>query len=81
MRSKLTIFGTALAQVLFVTLSTVFIANSLFVHALFSSFMISLIWTFNVKRIAFSTITERFIYALGATTGTAIGYSIGNIFL
>jgi hypothetical protein len=79
MKSSLSLFLTAAAQVLFVTLSTYMIANDRVVPMVLSGFMISLIWTFNVKRIAFSDLKDRLIYASGATFGTLIGYYIGKI--
>jgi len=70
---------TALVQVLFVTLSTYLIAHDKIVPALFSGFMINIIWTFNVRRIAFSDWTDRALYATGASVGTGVGFLAGKL--
>jgi len=42
-------------------------------------FLISFLWTFNVKKVAFGNTYNRTFYALGAATGSAIGVLIGSI--
>jgi putative flippase GtrA len=81
MKSKVILFCTALAQVLFVTLSTYLIAKEKMVPAILSAFMINIIWTFNVKRIAFSDWRDRICYAVGACSGTAIGFWLGKLLI
>ena len=79
MRQSIPLFITGFLQVLFVTMSTYFIANNMIFGATLSGFMISIIWTFNVKRIAFSRMIERVVYAVGASLGTAAGYILGKL--
>ena len=45
---------------------------------LITGFLISIIWTFNVKKIAFSALGDRVAYAAGAATGTLIGFELSH---
>jgi len=71
MNYKLFFRGTI--QVFFVVINTYFIAHDFYIGNILSSFMISFIWSFNVKSIAFGNNLDKVTYALGATTGTIIG--------
>ncbi len=75
-RSEL--FLTALFQVCFVAMQPLFIIHHKIIPMLVTGFLISLIWTFNVKKVAFGDIKDRLAYAVGATAGTGIGYLISN---
>ena len=75
-RSEL--FLTALFQVCFVAMQPLFIIHHKILPMLITGFLISLIWTFNVKKVAFGNLKDRFAYAMGATVGTGIGYLISN---
>lgn len=61
------------------------IANDMPIQVTVVGFLIAFIWTFNVKKISASTITERLIYSLGAGIGTTSGMlfakEINKIFL
>ena len=72
----LIIFLTAFGQVCLVAMNTIFISHGLIVPMLITGFGISLVWTFNVKRVAFGNIKDRFVYAFGAMAGTGIGYLV-----
>lgn len=72
------LFLTAILQVLFVSMNVVFISKGMVLPMLLSGFMISFIWTLNVKRVAFGGWTDRFIYATGAMIGTGLGYYLSN---
>lgn len=78
-KSRIILFLTALLQVTFVAMNTVFISNQKVAPMLATGFMISLIWTLNVKKVAFGDWTDRFIYATGAMCGTGLGYLIANL--
>jgi hypothetical protein len=43
-----------------------------------TGFLISYTWTYNTRKIVVSTQTERLSYALGACTGTGLGYTIAK---
>lgn len=76
---KLALFLTGFAQVALVAINTWQIANNKIVGALIVGFLISLVWTFNVRRVAFATNMDRIIYCLGASAGTATGLLITHI--
>jgi hypothetical protein len=76
MKNNLILFVTALSQVSLVAANVIFISRGNVPCMLVTGFLISLIWTLNVKRIAFSTISERIIYATGAMVGTGLGYYV-----
>lgn len=68
--------GTGALQVMFVAANTVFVSRHDLLAAFATSFMISLIWTFNVKRVAFGDNYDRIAYASGAAFGCAVGMSV-----
>lgn len=49
------------------------ISNGVFVGVFIVSFLISLLWAFNVSKIALSTMQQKMIYALGAGCGAVLG--------
>lgn len=78
MKNKISLFLTALLQVTFVAMNVTFISEKKILPMLITGFLISLIWTFNVKKVAFGTNWDRVIYAVGAMCGTGIGYLISH---
>ena len=70
---KASLFITGFIQVYFVSINTYFLAKEMYIGVLFAAFMISLIWSFNVKKVAFGTLSDRIIYSLGATCGSLFG--------
>lgn len=84
-KPKLSLFCTGMLQVFFVAMNTTFITHSLTLAVFLTGFTISLIWSFNVKRVAFGTFCDRILYALGAALGSVLGmiggqYIAGMIF-
>lgn len=77
-RGAAPLFSTACLQVTFVAMNVVFITAHLIIPMLLTGFMISLIWTLNIKKVAFGGWGDRFVYAFGAMTGTGIGYLLSN---
>ena len=71
--ARFSLFSTGFIQVYFVAVNTYFIANEMYLGVLIAAFMISLIWSFNVKKVAFGSTTDRVAYALGATCGSLVG--------
>jgi hypothetical protein len=67
------LFLTGFIQVYFVAVNTYFIANEMYLGVLIAAFMISWIWSFNVKKVAFGLNIDRLIYAIGATVGSLLG--------
>lgn len=66
-------FLTSFFQVGLVAINTLLIARGLFLGVFIVSFMISLLWAFNVSKIAISTINQKLTYALGAGCGSIVG--------
>ncbi len=73
-KDRVLLFITGMVQVFFVALNTYQISHKKYIPAIFTAFVISFIWTFNVKKIAFGTMIDRILYASGAATGTGIGF-------
>jgi hypothetical protein len=67
------LFLTAYIQVLLVAVNTWQISHQKYVGAVIVGFLISLVWSFNVKRVAFATWNERIVYSVGAGLGTISG--------
>jgi len=82
-KDRFTLFATGFTQVYFVAINTYFLAKEIYVGVLLASFAISLIWSFNVKKVAFGSMADRLTYAtgaaLGAVTGLATSATITNI--
>lgn len=79
MRIKL--FLTALLQVFFVSANTYFISKSFYFGIAIAGYMISFLWTLNVKKIAISNNLDRFVYSLGAMLGGLLGVFISKTLL
>lgn len=76
---KFKIFLSSVIQVNMVAMNVVFITNRMVIPMLITGFLISLIWTFNIKKIVAGNMSESIIYALGAMVGTGIGYYAAHI--
>lgn len=72
-KSSLQLFGTGLLQVFFVAINTVFLSKSLYLGVGIAAFMISMVWSYNVKKVVFGTVTDRVAYAAGASAGSLLG--------
>lgn len=79
MKTWMKLFMTGVVQVYFVAINTVFLSKELYVGVFFAAFMISMVWSYNIKKIVFGTITDRVLYALGATTGSLLGLFTSDI--
>jgi hypothetical protein len=74
------LFATGFVQVYFVSVNTYFLAKEMYLGVLFAAFMISFIWSFNVKKVAFGSTKDRIVYAIGATLGSLAGLWSASIF-
>lgn len=72
-RDRVNLAATAFVQVIFVAANTVFISAHQLLPNFITGFLISLVWTFNVKRVAFGDLTDRWFYATGAAFGSVSG--------
>jgi hypothetical protein len=79
MKTWLKLFFTGFVQVYFVAINTVFLSKELYIGVFFAAFMISMVWSHNIKKIAFGTLTDRVLYSLGATLGSAAGLATSKI--
>ena len=80
--SKLTIpFITAFAQVSLVAVNTFQISHEMYGGTFVVSFLISLIWTINVKRVSVGSWPERLAYSSGAAVGGLAGLLIAKFIL
>ena len=68
-------------QVYFVAINTVFLAKWFTVGVAFVGFMISFVWSFNVKRIAFGGMRDKLIYSTGAAVGSVLGLLTTKLFI
>lgn len=67
------LFLTGFIQVFFVAINTYFLAHVLYLGVIVASFMISMVWSYNVRRVVFGTLQDRIVYSLGATFGSVTG--------
>lgn len=70
------IFLTSFIQIGFVAINTLLIARGLFLGVFVVSFMISLLWCYNVGKISVSTLNQKLTYAFGAGCGAVTGLLI-----
>ena len=78
--STLRLFLTGFIQVFFVAVNTVFLSNSNYWGVSIFSFLISFVWTFNVKKIAFGNFLDKIVYSIGAMTGSLLGLLFNKLF-
>lgn len=69
-------FLASFFQIALVAINTYFITKMNFVAIFIVSFFISLLWAFNVSRVAISTINQKITYAFGAGCGAITGLLI-----
>lgn len=78
---KTKLFLTGFLAVFFVAISTYMISREQYLGAFISGFMISYLWTINVRKVVAANLLERFIYAFGAASGSISGIFISKLFL
>jgi hypothetical protein len=74
------IFLQSFFQVGLVAVSTIFITKGYFLGIFITSFLISLLWAFNVSRVAISTLNQKLTYSLGAGLGSITAILILKLF-
>ena len=75
------LFLTGFLQVFFVACNTYFISKSFYIGVFTCGLIISLIWSWNVKKIVFGTFNDRIVYAFGAAFGSLLGLIISKLIL
>lgn len=73
-------FFTGFLQVFFVVLNTWLITQKNYYGVFTVGFMISFIWSYNVRKVVFGDMKTRILYSLGAATGGTTGLLIGQLF-
>lgn len=81
MKEQIKLFITGFIQVFLTAMNIVFITGKEVFPLIITGFLISFVWTINVRKIAFGTHTDRIIYAFGAAIGTYIGYLSANYYI
>jgi hypothetical protein len=66
-------FFQSFFQIGLVSVSTLLISRQLYVGVFICSILISLLWAFNVSKIALSDLKQKLIYSLGAGFGAVTG--------
>ena len=75
---KVTLFTTGFTQVFLVVLNTYFITREFLFGIIVCGFLISFIWSHNVKKVAFGSEWDRIVYASGAMTGSVAAFYFGK---
>lgn len=70
------IFLQSFFQVGLVAINTMLISKGYYIGVFIVSFLISLLWAFNVNKVAISTLNQKLTYALGAGVGAITGLLI-----
>ncbi len=73
-RSYLSLSITGYLQVFCVSFSTVSLSKGFVPGIVVAAFLVSLIWTLNVKKISISNWPERIVYSAAAAMGSLTGY-------
>lgn len=76
---RVSLFGTGFIQVFLVSVQTYFITTIFLPGVLVVGFLISYVWTFNVKKVAFGNKSDRVVYASGAAVGAFFGVISGMV--
>ena len=77
----MTLFLSGFLQVFFVAINTYFLSKQFYSGAFIAAFIISIIWSFNVKKVAFGKNIDRFLYAIGAAFGCVVGLFVSQFFI
>lgn len=70
------LFLRGLLQVALVSAQVHHIAHQRWVGAGITAFLISWVWSHNVRSVAFGSERDRIVYALGAATGAIVGMGL-----
>lgn len=80
-RPKLMLGLTGFVQVYFVAVNTVFLSRAMYSGVVVAAFLVSFVWSFNVKKVAFGTTADRVIYSVGAMTGSVVGLATSDFLI
>ena len=74
------IFLQSFFQIGLVSISTILITKHYYLGIFVVAFAISLLWTYNVSKIAISSFNQKLTYALGAGIGAVCGVLVTQLF-
>lgn len=74
------LFTTGFVQVFFVAINTYFLSKEFYIGVFICGTIISLIWSWNVKRVAFGSLRDRLFYSFGAGFGSIAGLLVSMLF-
>lgn len=72
------LFLTGFVQVCLVAMNTVFIAKGKIVPMFLVSFLIGLVWIFNIRKTVAGKVWDKVAYCLGSASGTVAGFILAN---
>lgn len=78
---KAMLLVTGFVQVYFVSINTCFLAEKFLPGIIPASFLISYIWSINVRKVAFGGQRDRVIYSIGASLGSVSGLLTSSFIL
>lgn len=80
MNAKIKLLLTGVLQVYFVAINTCFLSKEIYLGVTFAAFAISMVWSYNIKKIVFGTFSDRVFYSVGATIGSLFGLYTSSFF-
>lgn len=81
LRQKSRLIFTGFLQIYCVSINTICLAKGYYVGVFIFGFLISFLWTFNISKIALSTMQDKLIYASSASIASVLGCITVNIIL
>lgn len=78
---NLKIFLTSYLQIGLVAINTLLIAKGYVLGIFLASFTISMLWSYNVSKIALSEFKSKLVYSFGAGFGATSGYYLISLIL
>lgn len=79
MMKKMKLLLTGFLQVLLVAVNTVLLARANYIGVTSVSFLISFVWSWNVRKVAFGGMPDRVLYSTGAALGGLSGLLLGEL--
>ena len=80
-KPQLWLLLTGIVQVYFAAVNIVFLSHAMYSGVVIAAFLVSFVWSFNVKRIAFGSTLDRVIYSVGAMTGSVVGLATSDFLI
>lgn len=78
-KMKINLLLTGYLQALLVAVNTVLLARANYIGVTAVSFLISFVWSWNVRKVAFGGVADRILYSTGAALGGLSGLLLGEL--